>query len=217
MHLTFQVRIRDSGNKAPDLCFSCELWLSREQARRGRRSSRQRNETQNNGRWEGRSESAAGYRRKYRRRPRTFWPSLRNMPRLGRSDVRRSLAEKMAPPVPDLTSKDVQDSADGQLKWIVDNGINPSGVPTWKGILSDEEMWKVVHYIRHLPPKGQSRDPRRLQGRRGTTQTHAHSTRACAWRRNTSLARPGRIEMSTAIAVYTRVASDPAYQAYQVM
>jgi len=63
-------------------------------------------------------------------------------------------AQKMSPPVPDLSSKDVQDYADGQLKWIIDNGINPSGMPAWRGILSDEEMWKVVHFIRHLPPKG---------------------------------------------------------------
>ena len=63
-------------------------------------------------------------------------------------------ADKMSPPVPSLTSKDVQDYADGQLKWIIANGINPSGMPAWKGILSDEEMWKVVDYLRHLPPKG---------------------------------------------------------------
>jgi mono/diheme cytochrome c family protein len=63
-------------------------------------------------------------------------------------------ANKIAPPVPDLTSKDVQDYADGQLKWIIDNGINPSGMPAWKDTLSDEEEWKVVLFIRHLPPKG---------------------------------------------------------------
>jgi cytochrome c len=63
-------------------------------------------------------------------------------------------ADKMAPPIPDLTSKDVQDYADGQLKWIIDNGIDPSGMPAWKGNLSDEEQWKVVDFIRHLPSKG---------------------------------------------------------------
>jgi S-disulfanyl-L-cysteine oxidoreductase SoxD len=63
-------------------------------------------------------------------------------------------AEKMAPPVADLSTKDVQDYADGQLKWIIENGIGPSGMPGWKGILEDDEMWKVVRYIRHLPPKG---------------------------------------------------------------
>ena len=63
-------------------------------------------------------------------------------------------AEQMSPPVPDLTTKDVQDYKDGQLKWIIQNGIEPSGMPSWKGILEEDEMWKIVHYIRHLPPKG---------------------------------------------------------------
>jgi mono/diheme cytochrome c family protein len=63
-------------------------------------------------------------------------------------------ADKMSPPVPSFSSKDVQDYKDGQLKWIIENGINPSGMPAWKGILDDEEMWKIVNFIRHLPPKG---------------------------------------------------------------
>jgi mono/diheme cytochrome c family protein len=63
-------------------------------------------------------------------------------------------ADKMSPPVPSLSSKDVQDYKDGQLKWIIENGINPSGMPAWKGTLSDQEMWKVVDFLRHLPPKG---------------------------------------------------------------
>jgi mono/diheme cytochrome c family protein len=63
-------------------------------------------------------------------------------------------AEKMSPPVPDLSIKDIQDYTDGQLRFIIANGIEPSGMPAWKGILEDDEMWKIVHYIRHLPPKG---------------------------------------------------------------
>ncbi|HEY2351156.1 MAG TPA: cytochrome c [Candidatus Acidoferrum sp.] len=63
-------------------------------------------------------------------------------------------AKQMSPPIPSLSSADVQDYKDGQLKWIIENGINPSGMPSWKGILSDEEMWKIVDFMRHLPPKG---------------------------------------------------------------
>jgi cytochrome c553 len=63
-------------------------------------------------------------------------------------------AAKMNPPVADLSTKDVQEYADGQLKWIIENGIEPSGMPGWKGILEDDEMWKIVHYLRHLPAKG---------------------------------------------------------------
>src|SRR4029077_9294525 len=43
---------------------------------------------------------------------------------------------------------------DGQLKWIIENGINPSGMPAWNGILSHEEMWNIVRFLRHLPVKG---------------------------------------------------------------
>jgi hypothetical protein len=40
------------------------------------------------------------------------------------------------------------------LKWIIENGTRFSGMPAWKGILTDEEMWYIVRYIRHLPAKG---------------------------------------------------------------
>lgn len=63
-------------------------------------------------------------------------------------------AAKMSPPVADLSTQDVQDYADGQLKWIIANGISPSGMPGWKGILEEDEMWKIVLFLRHLPPKG---------------------------------------------------------------
>ena len=63
-------------------------------------------------------------------------------------------AGAMNPPVANLAMKDVQAYADGQLKWIIENGIRYSGMPAWKGILEDEEMWHIVHFIRHLPAKG---------------------------------------------------------------
>ena len=63
-------------------------------------------------------------------------------------------AQQMSPPVADLKSTDVQGYTDGQLHWIIVNGINPSGMPAWKGILEDDEMWKIVRYLRHLPEKG---------------------------------------------------------------
>jgi cytochrome c len=68
-------------------------------------------------------------------------------------------AQKMEPPVADLASTDVQGYTDGQLKWIIENGIDPSGMPGWKGILEDDEMWKMVVYMRHLPPKGSLGSP----------------------------------------------------------
>jgi mono/diheme cytochrome c family protein len=68
-------------------------------------------------------------------------------------------AERMSPPVPPLTSPLVQSYSDGQLKWVIDNGIFPSGMPASRGILGNDEIWEIVTYLRHLPPKGSMGDP----------------------------------------------------------
>jgi mono/diheme cytochrome c family protein len=68
-------------------------------------------------------------------------------------------ADRMSPPVPSLASRDVQDYSDGQLKWVIDYGIWPSGMPGAKGMLSDDEIWSIVVYLRHLPPAGSLGDP----------------------------------------------------------
>jgi cytochrome c553 len=60
----------------------------------------------------------------------------------------------ISPPIPSLASPDVQSYTDGQLKWILDYGIQPSGMPGSKGTLSDDELWSIVTFIRHLPPAG---------------------------------------------------------------
>jgi mono/diheme cytochrome c family protein len=63
-------------------------------------------------------------------------------------------AARMSPPIPSLASRQVQDYSDGQLKWVIDNGLAPSGMPASKGTLSDEEIWSIVHFLRPLPPAG---------------------------------------------------------------
>jgi mono/diheme cytochrome c family protein len=54
-------------------------------------------------------------------------------------------SDTMSPPVPLLSSPEIQSYTDG---------IEPSGMPASKGILSDEEIWSTVLFIRHLPPAG---------------------------------------------------------------
>jgi mono/diheme cytochrome c family protein len=68
-------------------------------------------------------------------------------------------ADKMPPPVPSLSSAEIQSYTDGQLKWVIDNGIWPSGMPGSKGTLSDEEIWSIVIYLRHLPSAGSLGEP----------------------------------------------------------
>jgi mono/diheme cytochrome c family protein len=68
-------------------------------------------------------------------------------------------AATVSPPVPSLASSQVQAYTDGQLKWIIKNGIWPSGMPPSTGEFSDTEMWEMVLYIRHLPKAGSLGDP----------------------------------------------------------
>jgi len=67
--------------------------------------------------------------------------------------------EHISPPIPSLASREVQSYTDGQLKWILDYGIAPSGMPGSKGTLSDDELWSIVLYLRHLPPAGSQGTP----------------------------------------------------------
>ncbi len=73
-------------------------------------------------------------------------------------------ADKMSPPVPPLNSPAVQAYSDGQLHWIIQNGISPSGMPAAKDIFHDEEIWQLVLYIRHLPPKRSLGEPQVYRG-----------------------------------------------------
>ena len=68
-------------------------------------------------------------------------------------------ADRMAPPVPSLASANVQQYTDGQLKWVIDNGIWPTGMPASRGMLNDDEIWAIVIFIRHLPRAGTLGDP----------------------------------------------------------
>jgi cytochrome c553 len=67
--------------------------------------------------------------------------------------------DHISPPIPLLTSPEVQSYTDGQLKWILDYGIQPSGMPGSKGTLSDDELWSIVVFLRHLPPAGSQGTP----------------------------------------------------------
>jgi mono/diheme cytochrome c family protein len=68
-------------------------------------------------------------------------------------------AGAMSPPVPPLTAPEVQRYTDGQLHAIIGNGLFPSGMPASRDLLSDEEMWRIVVYLRHLPPAGSLGEP----------------------------------------------------------
>jgi len=53
------------------------------------------------------------------------------------------------PPAPDLREGATRGLTDGELFAIIRNGIRWSGMSGWGG--EDEENWKLVLFIRHLP------------------------------------------------------------------
>ena len=65
-------------------------------------------------------------------------------------DADNKMAKSFYPPVTNLLSKNVQGYSDGQLKWIVDNGIRYTGMPGWKELVDQPTQWKIVYYMRAL-------------------------------------------------------------------
>ena len=81
-------------------------------------------------------------------------------------------AEAMSPPVPPLVSSEVQKYTDGQLYWVIKNGLWPTGMPSSRGILADHEIWSIVIYIRNLPRAGSLGEPAAYSGEGGSCVKH---------------------------------------------
>ena len=57
--------------------------------------------------------------------------------------------EGLYPPAPDLRQPGTQGLTDGEIFYIIKNGVRFTGMPGWDG--EDEDNWKLVLFIRHLP------------------------------------------------------------------
>ncbi len=53
------------------------------------------------------------------------------------------------PPAPDLREAATQNLSDGEIFYIIKNGVRFTGMPGWDH--SDEENWILVGFIRYLP------------------------------------------------------------------
>jgi len=64
-----------------------------------------------------------------------------------------AMGKNLYPPAPDMRLLATQQLTDGELFYIIQNGIRLTGMPAWgTGASHDEEdSWKLVHFIRHLP------------------------------------------------------------------
>jgi mono/diheme cytochrome c family protein len=59
----------------------------------------------------------------------------------------------MWPKVPDMRLAQTQNLSDGELFWVIENGIRFTGMPAWGESTKESETasWHLVHFIRRLP------------------------------------------------------------------
>ena len=108
------------------------------------------------------------------------------------------MGRNMYPRAPDMRQIATQSLTDGELFFIIENGIRLTGMPGWGSGTpkSEQDSWKLVRFIRHLPQisdneenemkKMNPRTPAELQEEQeeeqflkgenaGEQQTHSHS------------------------------------------
>jgi mono/diheme cytochrome c family protein len=65
----------------------------------------------------------------------------------GDTEVGRNLYPK----APDMRRPQTQNMTDGEIYYTIHNGIRLSGMPAWGETDKDDDSWKLVVFIRHLP------------------------------------------------------------------
>jgi mono/diheme cytochrome c family protein len=55
------------------------------------------------------------------------------------------------PKPPDLRLPDTQKLSDGELFWVIENGVRFTGMPAFSSPGSENDSWKLVDFIRRLP------------------------------------------------------------------
>ncbi len=65
----------------------------------------------------------------------------------GQTEIGRNLYPKP----PDMRLPATQNLSDGEIYFIIHNGIRLTGMPAWGEPGKDDDSWKLVLFIRHLP------------------------------------------------------------------
>jgi mono/diheme cytochrome c family protein len=65
------------------------------------------------------------------------------------------MQNKFNPPAPQLVNR-VPHDPDNWLFWVTKHGVRMTGMPTWDGVMSDEDIWKIIAFLKNsnkLPPE----------------------------------------------------------------
>jgi mono/diheme cytochrome c family protein len=61
------------------------------------------------------------------------------------------MGRNLYPRAPDMTLAETQQLSDGELFAIIRNGVRLTGMPAWSGEHSEDDDWKLVLFVRHMP------------------------------------------------------------------
>jgi mono/diheme cytochrome c family protein len=61
------------------------------------------------------------------------------------------IGQNLYPKTPDLRQSETQNLTDGHIYYIIHNGIRLTGMPAWGDPDKDDDSWKLLLFIRHLP------------------------------------------------------------------
>jgi mono/diheme cytochrome c family protein len=61
------------------------------------------------------------------------------------------IGQNLYPKPPDMRQAGTQNLTDGEIYYIIHNGIRLTGMPAWGEAGKDDDSWKLVLFIRHLP------------------------------------------------------------------
>ncbi|HEU4500271.1 MAG TPA: cytochrome c [Nitrospira sp.] len=63
------------------------------------------------------------------------------------------IGKNVYPKAPDLRLRETQSMSDGELFWVIHNGIRFTAMPAWGAGEPEKDLdsWKLVHFMRHLP------------------------------------------------------------------
>lgn len=90
---------------------------------------------------------------------RLYWKHCAICHGTARGDVSASpVAKGEFPKPPQLASDGVEDDPEGYTFWKLEHGIRWTGMPSWKGTLSERQMWTLALFLKHmdkLPPTAQ--------------------------------------------------------------
>ncbi|HKF50782.1 MAG TPA: c-type cytochrome [Candidatus Acidoferrales bacterium] len=88
------------------------------------------------------------------------------------------MGQSLYPRVPDLRAEQTQNLTDGEIHYIIENGVQLTGMPAWGNPqeAQNDDLWKLVLYIRSLRPLTQQEQ---AQQRETPSSAHYVGSQAC--------------------------------------